>query len=192
MIYFVRHGSTPWNDNKDKDGNRDPRCQGRADIPLNQRGMLQAQITRDKLKGVKFDRVICSPLTRAKDTCKIITNGKPRAEYDERLLERDFGEYEGQPVSTFDNVAIWDLSEPIKYKRVETLTQLKDRVYSLIRELSKQPEKNVLLVAHVGVGCMLKLYFKGEPKDRNLLSFKIPNAQPIVFDFNKVKGEKKK
>ena len=27
MIYFLRHGSTDWNENLNSDGEKDPRCQ---------------------------------------------------------------------------------------------------------------------------------------------------------------------
>ena len=42
MLYFVRHGSTDWNENKDVNGNKDPKCQGRIDLPLNDTGIQQA------------------------------------------------------------------------------------------------------------------------------------------------------
>ena len=62
MIYFVRHGQTEWN----KIG----RMQGRIDIELNNEGKQQAMIVREKLKGVKFDKVFSSPLKRAVETAE--------------------------------------------------------------------------------------------------------------------------
>ena len=53
MIYIVRHGQTNWNLEK--------RNQGRKDIELNEKGILQAKETAEKLKDKKFDIVYSSP-----------------------------------------------------------------------------------------------------------------------------------
>ena len=66
MIYFVRHGQTDWN----KLG----RIQGHSDTELNEEGKNQAQIVKEKLNGIKFDKVFSSPLKRAKETAQIICN----------------------------------------------------------------------------------------------------------------------
>ena len=49
MIYIVRHGQTNWNLEK--------RNQGGKDIELNEKGILQAKETAEKLKGKTFDIV---------------------------------------------------------------------------------------------------------------------------------------
>ena len=66
MIYFVRHGQTEWN----KIG----KMQGHKDIELNDEGREQAQVVKEKLQGIKFDKVFSSPLIRATETAKIISN----------------------------------------------------------------------------------------------------------------------
>ena len=102
MLYFVRHGATDWNEHVNEQGIKDPKCQGRADIELNQTGIEQAMQTAKELKGHKFDRVICSPLTRTRQTCKIIYHGDTPVEIDDRIIERDLGEFEGKTKSEFD------------------------------------------------------------------------------------------
>ena len=109
MIYFVRHGSTDWNENKNEKGIKDPKCQGRADLDLNQKGISQALQTAEQLKGIKFDRVICSPLKRAKQTLEIIYSGNRPVEIDERVIERDFGEFEGLTRAEFDFNGFWNI-----------------------------------------------------------------------------------
>ena len=71
MLYFVRHGVTDWNENTTPDGRHAPKCQGRADIPLNQNGIAQAKELAKNIKDIKFDKVYCSPLTRTRQTCDI-------------------------------------------------------------------------------------------------------------------------
>ena len=102
MIYFVRYGSTDWNENKNAEGGRDPKCQGRVDLELNETGIAQALATAESLKDKKFDRVICSPLIRAKQTCDLIYHGDTPIEIDGRIIERDFGEFEGRTRAEFD------------------------------------------------------------------------------------------
>ena len=78
MIYVVRHGQTDWN--------LEGRFQGRIDIPLNEKGKSQAKKTKEKLEGIKFDKVFSSPLKRALETAKIITD-EP-IDIDDRIIER--------------------------------------------------------------------------------------------------------
>ena len=77
MIYIVRHGETDWN--------KEHRIQGHVDIPLNDQGKLDAKKAKDKLKKVKFDVVFSSPLSRAYETAKIITDNE--IIIDKRLME---------------------------------------------------------------------------------------------------------
>lgn len=62
MLYLIRHGETDWNASH--------RWQGHADIPLNQRGLRQAQLVAQQLQaeGVQFDAIYSSDLTRAYQT----------------------------------------------------------------------------------------------------------------------------
>ena len=93
-IYFIRHGQT--------DLNRKRVLQGRVDQPLNEEGIAQAKEAGEYLraKGVTFDRILSSPLKRAKDTAQIIAGEKVPLQTDERLLEMDYGPYEGADLKT--------------------------------------------------------------------------------------------
>lgn len=186
MIYFVRHGATDWNEHKNSQGQRDPRCQGRVNLELNQTGIDQALATAETLKDNKFDRVICSPLIRAKQTCELIYHGDKPIEIDDRVIERDFGEFEGMTRNEFDFKGFWNAGSKLQYERAETIAEVKKRVFALLDELKKNPNQDVLIVSHGGVGCILMSYFMGVPADGNYLSFEIPNGKPLVLDFNKI------
>lgn len=71
------------------------------DIPLSVRGREDATHLRDRLTGVRFDRVISSPLHRARETAGIIA---PDAviETDPRIAEADYGDWEGVPAEHLD------------------------------------------------------------------------------------------
>ena len=186
MLFFVRHGSTNWNENKNKLGQKDPRCQGRVDLALNELGIRQAQETALVLKGKKFSRVLCSPLLRARQTCEIIYNSGEgtSVEIEDRLIERDFGEFEGLTRSEFDFEGFWNINSNQHFDKAESIKDVEKRVFALLEELKQRPDKDVLLVSHGGVGCVLMSYFKGVPKDGNYLSFEIPNGRPLILNFN--------
>lgn len=93
-IYLFRHGETEWN--------KDRRLQGQSDVPLNAFGRELAEETAGALEreGVVFDRAFSSPLSRALETARILTAGRNISlETDRRLMEMNFGAYEG---SAFD------------------------------------------------------------------------------------------
>ena len=87
-LLVVRHGRTDWNDLG--------KVQGLADIKLNKEGINQAYQTKEKLKDYDIDLIISSPLTRTRQTAEIINEGRNiKTIYDDRIIERDYGEYEG-------------------------------------------------------------------------------------------------
>ena len=184
MIYFVRHGATDWNENKNSKGEKDPKCQGRADLELNSKGIEQAKNAALILEGKYFHRVICSPLKRAKQTCEIIYKGDAKVEYDNRLIERDFGEFEGFTRNEFDFEGFWNANTKQEFEKAESIEDVKNRVFEILEELKKNKDKDVLVVSHGGVGCVMMTYFKGVPKNGNYLSFEIPNGEPLILDFD--------
>ena len=73
-LYFVRHGETVWNvENK---------ICGATDIALTERGHEQAIATGEELvrQGVHIDKILYSPLIRAAETARHISEitGVPR------------------------------------------------------------------------------------------------------------------
>lgn len=72
------------------------KVQGRADIELNEKGLEQAIQTSKILAKEEIDLIICSPLKRTKQTADIINiNRNIPIIYDDSIIERDFGEFEG-------------------------------------------------------------------------------------------------
>ena len=59
-FYVTRHGQTAWN--------RENLVCGITDLPLDETGREQARQTAQKLKDTHLDRVIVSPLLRARQT----------------------------------------------------------------------------------------------------------------------------
>ena len=92
MISFVRHGETPFN--------RDGRLQGRVDLELSDKGLDQAARAASRFAGSSIARIYTSPLRRAQQTAAAIAEVcGAEIEIDERLIELDYGEWDGRPLS---------------------------------------------------------------------------------------------
>jgi probable phosphoglycerate mutase len=88
-ILLARHGETPWN--------AEGRYQGQEDIALSPTGEAQARSLGDRLRDVRIDRAVASPLQRARRTAELAL-GEARAPmlaFDHGLMEIAHGEWEG-------------------------------------------------------------------------------------------------
>ncbi|MCR5558472.1 MAG: histidine phosphatase family protein [Butyrivibrio sp.] len=88
MLYIIRHGETELNSKHV--------LQGRSDHELDSKGFDQSRKAAEWLKeeGISFSKVYSSPLKRAVQTAENVAPGI--AVYiDERLIEMDYGPYEG-------------------------------------------------------------------------------------------------
>lgn len=185
MIYFLRHGSTDWNEFLNSEGQKDPKCQGRCNLHLNEKGKKQALEVKEELNGIKFDKIICSPLIRAKETLAIAYDGSAPITYDDRIIERDFGEFEGLTRSEFDFNGFWNINSNQKFTKAESILEVQNRVFNLLDELRTNPNEDVLIVAHGGVGLVLMSYFEGIPEDGNYLNFELGTGKLKEFSFEK-------
>jgi broad specificity phosphatase PhoE len=86
VIYLARHGETEWS--------LTGQHTGLTDLPLTERGEENARALRERLIGLNFGKVYTSPLQRATRTCGLAGFGAV-AEVDRKLLEWDYGQYEG-------------------------------------------------------------------------------------------------
>ncbi len=68
----------------------------KIDISINAEGRRQADLLRRRLAGTTFERVITSPLFRARETAEILAGRSAPIEADPRLKEMDYGAWEGR------------------------------------------------------------------------------------------------
>ena len=153
-LYFVRHGQTIWNvENK---------ICGATDIALTEFGHEQAVETGRKIaeEGIKADEILYSPLIRAAETARYISEitGIPRR-VEPRLIEQNFGKWEGTPRNGADFKKAKEIFA-CNYEGGESMLHLAQRIYNLLDEIKAESgEKTYILVAHNGIARMVQSYF---------------------------------
>lgn len=172
-LIVVRHGQTDWNVNK--------KVQGQADIPLNNVGIEQANILRKNLENEKFNAIFSSPLLRAKQTAEILCPHN-QIIYDDRLKERNFGEFEGLQINQFNSNDFWSYKKNVKYKKAENIRAFFDRVNDCLLDIEKNyKDKKILIVAHKGTIIAINTFFKGLPQDDNFFKNDLKNCQILKY-----------
>ena len=169
MIYVVRHGETEWNAvNK---------VLGRTDLPLNDKGIKQANEIARSLKDKKIDVFLCSPLCRARQTADAISNEIGISyKIDDRLIEQDFGSFEG--VNRFD--AAYQKAKReyfVRYPGGESYFDMAARVFPLIKELNGA---NALLVTHGGICRIIRSYFE-DMGNEDFVQFSQENCEVRMY-----------
>jgi alpha-ribazole phosphatase/probable phosphoglycerate mutase len=178
-IYLIRHGETAWN----ADNNR--YC-GRTDLPLTEKGLKQAEALRQTLAGITLDGVFSSPLQRAFTTAQIASGANVIK--DERLIEADFGLWEGKTKEEFiaENEQLWTnwMNDPANNRAGgtgESGAQIVQRVDDFFQHLQKQYSAgNFLVAAHNGVNRLYLAHKLGMPLG-NYRRFFMENATASMF-----------
>lgn len=180
-LFVIRHGQTEWNVLK--------KMQGSADIPLNDKGLEQAKITKSNLDNVDIDLIFCSPLIRARQTAEIINSDrKLNIIFDHRLKERNYGEFEGKCKSTFNYNDFWAYSKNLNYDKAENVQEFFKRIYDFLDEIKENyPNNNVLIVTHAGVVRAIECYVNGMMSDEEIGTFLPDNASVQEYKINMVK-----
>ena len=175
MIYFVRHGQTVWNvENK---------ICGATDIELTAKGHDQAIETGKKIleMGIKADKILTSPLVRASETARHISEmtGIPM-EIEPRLIEQNFGRYESTPRDGAEfHEAKKDMAS--RFGTGESMLQLAQRIYNLLDDI-KAGDQECILVAHNGIARIVESYFR-EMDNEDFSSFGIKNCEVKRYEF---------
>lgn len=174
-LYVVRHGETV--------KNQFGLIQGQTEADLNEKGIEEAKKLRELIDSLNIDLVISSPLRRAKDTAKLITNDKFDIIIDDRLIERNYGLSEGKPVDSDLTVQYWDFNLNTDINDVEKVRDLLARVSEFIEDMRlKYDDKNVLVVAHSAILRAIHYAINGIPEDGDLLKIEIPNLRIMEYD----------
>ena len=136
-IYLIRHGECA--------GNREGLFRGRYDFLLNEVGIEQARSLAGELKGVHFDAVYSSPLSRALETAKAICEGREI----EPIVEQGFnnihlGAWEGKPKKEIaekfpKEFRLWRTEpEKLRMAGAETLEKVQARAVKALARITEE------------------------------------------------------
>ncbi|MEW1587213.1 bifunctional RNase H/acid phosphatase [Micromonospora vinacea] len=150
-LILVRHGETPYTEQK--------RYSGRGDVPLSERGRAQARATATRVAELAptVAAVLSSPLSRCTATAASIAGalGDVPVRTEDDLIECDFGQWEGR---TFAEVRqqwpgemdAWLASPRIAPPGGESFTHVAERAHRVISGLlTAYPGETVVVVSHV-------------------------------------------
>jgi probable phosphoglycerate mutase len=161
-FYFIRHGET--------EGNA-KRIFQHAEIPLNARGIEQAEAAAAALASAKLEQIYASTMTRAWVTAETIGRPhrlKPIAEAG--LRERWFGDLVGTPSHDHD----WRHDPP----NGETMAQFVTRTQAgIVRSLLSAHKTRTALVGHGGI-----LYVLAPSLGLEITTELLANATPLLFE----------
>ena len=166
-LYLIRHGET--------DYNNELRFQGQIDIPLNQKGIEQAEKVAEFLKDVPLQAIYSSSLQRALTTAEIIGRAKgiePQAT--DALREMSFGIWENMNSKDIQKkyAKEWKdfFAKPASTKipQGESMSDVQKRAYPVVQQiLDEHPEGDVAFVAHGGIIRVLICTMLGLDLDRS-------------------------
>jgi probable phosphoglycerate mutase len=166
-IILVRHGQTEWN--------RVERFRGRADIPLNETGLAQAEATGRRVAAEWQPYAIyTSPLSRSVKTAEAIAiHFDLPVQHHLGLADIDYGEWQG--LSPEEVRQRWPEEIDAWYNRPhqaripggETLGDLSARAMKTIHELATHhPGKTIVLVGHTVINRIILLGVLGLGNER--------------------------
>ena len=141
-LWLVRHGETAWSVSGQHTSS--------TDLPLTAEGERKAAEVGKRLAGKKFAAVFASPMTRARETCRIAGFAAGAIVTDD-LREWNYGSYEGLTTPEIQKSApewsIWKAPPP----GGETIAQVAERVR---RVIGSTPDGDVAIFGH---GHMLRV-----------------------------------
>ena len=147
----VRHGETDYNNSL--------RFQGQIDIPLNQKGIEQAEKVAGFLKDIPLQAIYSSSLKRARTTAEIIGRVKGiEPQTTDALREMSFGIWENMNSSDIQKKYAKEWKDffaspaSTKIPQGESMSDVQKRAYPVVQQILDQyPEGDVAFVAHGGI-----------------------------------------
>ncbi len=188
ILVLVRHGESQWN--------LENRFTGWTDIPLSERGRVEAREAGGKLKGYRFHAAFTSVLVRAIDTLDIILGIIGQKDIpifkDQALNERHYGDLQGLNKDDIrdkfgaDQLKLWRRSYDVRPPNGESLKDTAERVLpyweSHIRPRVLKGE-DLLVSAHGNSLRALVMHLDGLSKEE-VLELNIPTGVPRRYEIN--------
>lgn len=183
-VFFMRHGKTVLN----KEG----RFAGNIETDLTPEGAEETAKTFPYTDD-DFDVIYISTLKRTRQTLDAAMPVHKEPIADERIRERNLGEWEAQPYDNFSDTVIENYIKGfIDPPGSESFAQVRKRVVSFVEDLFEKYDENtrILVVSHAGILRQVRdVFLPDMPKE------KIKNSQILCVgneDFDKYNKKKEK
>ncbi len=185
VLILVRHGRTA--------ANAAGILQGHLDLPLDDVGLEQAREVAGAIGPV--DRVICSPLGRARVTAEQFG---PQPIVDDRWIELDYGEYDGLPLGEVPAQAWTGWNSDLEFATPggESMGCLDQRVRAACSDAFEiAREQIVVVVSHVSpikaavawsLGCDISMSFRCHLDPASVCRIAPGPHGPVLHTFNEV------
>jgi broad specificity phosphatase PhoE len=181
LFYLVRHGESAWN--------AEDRLCGRTDVPLSEVGRRQAKSLAERLKPIPFEALYSSPLVRALETARLISESVGlQPVTDRRLVELDYGQWEGRTLADImENDArtfrAWDANPAqLAPPGGETGLEAQQRIVSFLESLvAKHRQGNVLVAFHKTVCRLAVCHVLGMAPDEYRRRLVLNNAALCII-----------
>lgn len=168
-IYLVRHAET--------DLNRKGIIQASNNTHLNTNGVNKVKVLRETILDLGCDICYTSPLFRTLETAFGLVADKCLIVNDDRLLDREMGEFEGTPSIDFDHNKYWDYELDSDDGGVEKLSHMFQRCQEFLDEvIEKNKGKKILIVSHVGPIRVMHHILRNTDLKKEKLRFEVPNS----------------
>jgi phosphoserine phosphatase len=194
-LYLIRHGETEWN--------RTEVFRGRTDIPLNDRGLLQAQAASAYYASAGIDAIYSSPLQRARQTAREIAapHGLDVI-IDERFTDIHCGLWQGRTLTDVqehypDLYKTWEHApQRMKMPGGESLQAVRRRSVAALKSVvdGSKPGKimiishrviiKVLILALLGLGNSHFWQIRQDTACSNTIAFSDDVARGVLLQLN--------
>lgn len=161
-LLLVRHGQTAWN--------KDLHFRGRANLPLDETGLNQAEAVARRL-AAEFQpaALLSSPLQRARQTAEAIAQATQlNLQDEESLIDLDYGQFSGLSPTEAETKFLelyraWlNVPHTIRFPAGESLDDVRTRLSDLLgRVANLYPNAQVILVTHQVVCQVLLCHLLG-------------------------------
>ncbi len=147
-LLLVRHGLTHLTG---------PVLAGRTPgVHLSEAGRAQAEALAERIKGVRLDAIVSSPLERCQETAQAVAATRGAAvETDDRLVECGYGAWTGRPLKELAEDPLWRVVQAhpsaVTFPEGESLPDMQHRAVAAVRDWNQRlGEKAVYLACSHG------------------------------------------
>lgn len=134
LVILVRHGRTQANASGILAG-------WTPGVHLDDQGVVQARVTAERLRALRLDAIVASPLERTMQTAEAIDLAQRKApgiQIDERLGECRYGSWTNQPLAELAKTPLWrtvqERPSAVTFPEGESLPAMQARALAAVHE----------------------------------------------------------